>query len=96
MSREILRVPVGFQHPKDDEGEYIAGGHRKPLRYTDEALKTAYQVYENVSEGSPVSPIFSTADELRDWLVAQGFSREQALEFCAVGHIPSFVFRTLS
>lgn len=78
----------------DDEGEYIAGAHLEPLWYTDKALKTAYQVYENVSEGSPVSPIFPTEEDLRNWLVTQGFSHEQALEFCAVGHIPSFVVRT--
>ncbi len=94
MGREILRVPLGFQHPKDNEGEYIAGAHLEQLWYTDETLKTAYQVYENISEGSPVSPIFPTVEELREWLVKQGFSYEQALDFCDAGHIPSFVVST--
>lgn len=91
MSKEILRVPVGFQHPRNDEGEYIAGAHLEPLWHIDGALKTAYQVYENISDGSPVSPIFPTAEELRNWLVTQGFSHEKAQELLSVGHIPSFV-----
>ena len=72
MGREILRVPLGFQHPKDNEGEYIAGAHLEQLWYTDDTLKTAYQVYENISEGSPVSPIFPTVEELRERLGKQG------------------------
>lgn len=34
--------------------------------------KTWYQVYETVSEGTPVSPPFATKEELIDYLVAHG------------------------
>lgn len=33
---------------------------------------TAYQVYETVTEGTPISPVFLTREELIDWLVNDG------------------------
>lgn len=39
--------------------------------WTDEE-RTHYQVYETVSEGTPVSPAFATQDELIDYLVENG------------------------
>ena len=50
MGREIRRVPRGFEHPLDDDGEFIAGGHLEPLYYADPSTLISYQVYENVSE----------------------------------------------
>ena len=49
------------------------------------ALRSEYQVYEDVSEGTHLSPIFSSADMLIAWLLAQGYSRDAAeafLRFC--------------
>ena len=37
------------------------------------AKPTHYQMYETVSEGTPISPIFATLAELEDWLVEDGF-----------------------
>ena len=34
---------------------------------------THYQIYETVSEGTPVSPVFETLEELKVWLVRQGY-----------------------
>jgi len=34
-----------------------------------EESRTAFQVYQNVSEGSPVSPVFATEAELKAWLM---------------------------
>jgi hypothetical protein len=34
-----------------------------------EDAATHYQAYENVSEGTPVSPVFATTDELIEWMV---------------------------
>lgn len=59
-----------------------------------------WQLWETVSEGSPVSPVFATAEELAHWLTtpeggaAVGSSREpmtieQACEFVGVGRVPS-------
>lgn len=35
----------------------------------DESERTHYQAYENTTEGTPISPVFATEDELIDWLV---------------------------
>ena len=61
-----------------------------------------YQVYETVSEGTPVTPPFATKDELIDYLVANGdfwdqrrgsggWDRRNAESFVADEWAPSFV-----
>ena len=52
---------------------------------------TAYQVYETVSEGTPVSPVFSSLDDVRTWVISQGHSEKAADEFCRLGHAFSFM-----
>ena len=63
---------------------------------------TWYQVYETVSEGTPVSPPFATKEELVDYLVENGDfwdqrrghsgpTREAAEAFVGMGWAPSFV-----
>lgn len=91
MGREIVRVPPGFQHPTDEEGYPVPGAHLEPLYYTEAARLTAYQIYENTSEGTPVSPIFNTATELVSWLVTQGVPKESAEAFISQGHAPLLV-----
>lgn len=56
-----------------------------------ESKKTCYQIYENVSEGTPVSPVFETSEELINWLLGQGFSEAAARKFLEFGYAPSFV-----
>lgn len=58
----------------------------------------AYQVWETVSEGSPISPPFMTPEELADWMVANDRSttknvdREKWIEFIRQeGSAPSFI-----
>ena len=52
---------------------------------------TAYQMYETVSEGTPVSPVFLTVDELRTWLLEQGHSEKATDQFIELGFAFSFV-----
>lgn len=63
-------------------------------------IRTAYQVYETVTEGTPISPVFQTREELIDWLVncgtrmgisgsAHKMSREQAERFADAGWAPT-------
>jgi hypothetical protein len=52
---------------------------------------TSYQVYENITEGTPVSPVFDSLDGMRDWLVDQGYSRRAAEAFCRRGRVPTFM-----
>lgn len=62
---------------------------------------TWYQVYETVSEGTPITPPFATQEELIEYLVASGtfwdegkkWSRKQAESFVkGCGWVPSLIF----
>lgn len=62
-----------------------------------------WQVWETVSEGSPITPAFATADELVHHLVNKGtswrrdgYTREQAEAFVKSGYVPSMVIKTNS
>ena len=57
---EIVLVPPDWRHPVDEDGELVVGAHHEPLYELDDAAKTAFQLYENVSEGSPISPVFGS------------------------------------
>lgn len=59
----------------------------------DEAECTAYQIYETVSEGTPVSPVFQTEQEIIDWLVEQGHSLNSATQFVNYKWAPSMVMQ---
>lgn len=57
-----------------------------------------WQMWETVSEGSPVSPVFATPEELADWMTgpdadqfSRASSREGALKFIKAGWAPSFI-----
>jgi len=52
-----------------------------------------YQVWETVSEGSPVSPVFENKDDLVFWLVGQGYSEEAARKFSDSGWVPSMIMK---
>jgi hypothetical protein len=57
-----------------------------PYDSNDQGLCTWWQAYETVSEGTPVSPAFATAEELIDYLSAHGDFWEQSR--AAEGHRP--------
>lgn len=60
MSREIRRVPLDFAHPlKEVWPGYLLPGE-------------GYQLWETISEGSPVSPVFATPAELATWIKTHG------------------------
>lgn len=50
-----------------------------------------YQMWETVSEGSPVSPVFADKDSFVNWLIAEGYSEGAAEQFAEVGHAFSMV-----
>ncbi len=52
---------------------------------------TAYQVYETVSEGTPVSPVFDDLKTLIAWLISQGHSPTAARRFAETGWAPSMI-----
>jgi hypothetical protein len=72
-----------YSNPPDEEL------HRERVWTAEEA--TAYQIYETVSEGTPVSPVFTTLEAMIDWLVGQGYSRLAAERFAESGWAPSMM-----
>jgi hypothetical protein len=91
MGRQIVRVPPGFRHPVDNTGVVIVGAHHEALHSIPNDQKTAFQIYENVTEGSPVSPIFQSLDELSSWLTDQGAPASHIQRLLSDGHAPSFI-----
>lgn len=95
-------------HSREDLLHHIEYSQKYPEDYPDgidpddympeipEGTPYGWQMYETVSEGSPISPIFKTKDELADWLASPAAGREQvspaaARAFVADGWAPSFV-----
>jgi len=58
-------------------------------KWTEEP--TCYQIYQTVSEGTPVSPVFETLDDMGIWLKEQGYSDEATQAFLESGWAPSMV-----
>ncbi len=51
-----------------------------------------FQFYENVSERTPLSPVFEKIEDLQIWLIQnEGYSEETAKRFCESGYAPSFI-----
>lgn len=69
----------------------------------EDSEATWFQLFENVSEGTPVSPPFATAEELVEYLVANGdfwdqknghgqkYSRKAAESLVRGGYCPSMI-----
>jgi hypothetical protein len=108
MGREIKRVDLDFSHPLD---KAWPGYLPPPGLVTEEDYdwwyehgKTepppgdGYQLWETVTEGSPISPVFATPDELAEWMASpaytwhgSGLSKETYLNFINEGYAPSFM-----
>lgn len=94
-SREMLRYHLEWnaENPDDDEPIVI-----DPARYMPEipeGTPYGWQLYETVSEGSPLSPVFATKDELAAWMSSPSAGRERVLpevaaKFVAAGWAPTF------
>lgn len=75
-------------------------GYKVKNFHSNEWSERAYgwQLWETVSEGSPVSPVFDTPEELAGWLVANdtsitaGTTREGWLKMITAGWAPSMVY----
>lgn len=86
MSRAVRRVPKGWEHPVRYEERVRSRFHNaysphfRPLLRSDmDALigdepRPMWQMYEETTEGTPVSPPCETPEALADWLVAHNVS----------------------
>lgn len=57
-----------------------------------EGTMVCYQIYESVSEGTPVSPVFETIQAVENWLVENWrVSLAEAKKFIELGGAPTFI-----
>jgi hypothetical protein len=94
-SRDALRHHLEYnaEHPDDDEPIEIDLDDYMPE--IPEGTPYGWQLYQTVSEGSPVSPVFATKELLAGWLSSPAAGRDQvapdvAARFVAEGWAPSF------
>ena len=57
-----------------------------------ESDPVGYQVYEDVSEGTPMSPVFESLEDMKAWLLSEGYSVHATDMFIETGWAPSMVF----
>lgn len=95
-SREYLRFHLRdeSEHPEDWPGGIDRAEYMPEMR---EGTPYGWQMYQTVSEGSPVSPVFGTKEELAAWLSSPAAGDERvspaaAAAFVADGWAPSFQF----
>lgn len=75
MGRELRRVFPDWQHPVDKQDRFIP----QFARFVTKEM-TAYQLYETITEGTPISPVCQTAEEMINWL-AYYMTYAQAQEY---------------
>lgn len=97
---EGLAVWKPEEHDGDDYWEYNGNPPQRDMYrpHWPEGAATWFQVYETVSEGSPITPPFATKGELVDWLCTNKdfwnkgpLTRAQAEAFVGDGWAPSFM-----
>jgi hypothetical protein len=76
MGRIVKRVPVQFRWPLNRVWKGYINPHTslagngeaaKKWTYFDPPKGEGYQLWETTTEGSPISPVFKTFDELCAW-----------------------------
>lgn len=87
MSREVKRVALDFDWPLDeiwkgyqppDDAEYDEeSGEYADWKPYDPPAGDGWQVWEDTSEGSPITPVFSTREALIEHLVTVGTTWDQ-------------------
>jgi len=50
-----------------------------------------WQLWETITEGSPISPVFSDKESFTNWLIQEGYSEGAAEQFSESGWSPSMV-----
>lgn len=64
-----------------------------PRLYRKEYEQSAdcFQIYETVTEGTPVSPVFESMEDMKEWLVGKGYSEKAIAIFFQKQSAPTFV-----
>lgn len=100
MSRLIKRVPLDFAHGPDDgtwpgyvrECDVFECGGCVECEDEEPPEGDGWQVWQDVSEGSPISPVFAERDSVVAWLVEnEDCAPAAADKFIEDGWAPSFI-----
>ena len=97
MGREVKRVALDFDWPLSKVWKgFINNSFASNMwKETEPPEGPGWQMWETVSEGSPISPVFKTKEELARYLVNNRWSRgesfEQWLALIKEGWAPSMV-----
>ena len=67
MGRNVRRVPPEWEHPVDKNGEFEPLFQDEMPQWSEDEA-THYQMYEETTEGTPISPIMETPEALASWL----------------------------
>lgn len=63
----------------------------KAWTLTEPPVGDGWQVWETVTEGSPITPVFTTAENLVEHLIKDGYNPVAAANFVASGWAPSAI-----
>lgn len=99
MSREIKRVPTDFECDGIWPGYQRNCGNANcdgcpDCERQEPPVGEGWQLWETVSEGSPESPVFTTSEELAQWMTTAehyGCALEAARKFIEDGYAPSLI-----
>lgn len=79
------QYPYFWEWEEPPQEEYYRPAYEGP--------NTCYQFYENTTEGTPLSPVFETKEEMREWFLKQDYRAEVADSLLQEKPIPSFEMR---
>jgi hypothetical protein len=68
MGREVRKVQASWQHPTDEKNGWLIPIRGEDMPQWTEAEATHFQMYENITEGTPMSPVMDSPEALAQWL----------------------------
>lgn len=68
MGRQVKRVPLDFDWPMHEVWPGFVDKPDADLPGEEPPAGEGWQMWENTSEGSPISPVFDTPEKLARWL----------------------------
>ena len=90
------RHPSQLKWPTETEGftyDKWDGDPPDPIAYRQESWRedqaSCWQLYENVSEGTPVSPKFEQMPDLLAWMQVNEYTEEDVQEIERIGRLPT-------
>lgn len=93
---ERLGIDTTCKACNGDGDKWVSQGHKylyDQWAETEPPTGDGWQLWENVSEGSPVSPVFPTETAFREWLSSEGYSPTAIDNFIQMGFAFSMVMQ---